>query len=252
MATYKKRGSLKSKVVVENDLSNSKTAEVFQNLDLGASKAENFVAKYQNGILIFLATVTISVLAYLGYRTYVFNPLKIEASSEISQAQYYFNIALDEKDSDSLFKLALNGGNGKYGFLDIIENYPGTPASELAKYSAGISFIRLKQFNEGISLLKEFESDDKILTSLAAGVIGDSYLELNELDNSLKFYEKAISINQNSFTTPKLLFKAATLASHMKKNQIAEKYYKEISNSYPDFEQINFVKAEIGRLENLR
>ena len=47
-------------------------------------------------------------------------------------------------------------------------------------------------------------------------------------------------------------FKAATLASHMKKNQIAEKYYKEISNLYPDFEQINFVKAEIGRLENLR
>ena len=57
MATYKKRGSLKSKVVVENDHSNSKTAEVFQNLDLCASKAENFVAKYQNGILIFLASL---------------------------------------------------------------------------------------------------------------------------------------------------------------------------------------------------
>ena len=252
MATYKKRGSLKSKVVVENENSNSKTAEVFQNLDLGASKAENFVAKYQNIILILLGTVTISVLAYLGYKTYVLNPLKLEASSEISQAQYYFNLALNEKDSDSLFKLALNGGNGKYGFLDIIENYSGSPAAELAKYSAGISFIRLKQFNEGISLLKDFKSDDKILTSLAAGVIGDSYLELNELDNSLKYYEKALSINQNSFTTPNFLFKAATLASLMKKNTIAEKYYKEISNSYPDFEQINFVKAEIGRLENLR
>jgi len=252
MATYKKRGSLKSKVVVENDVSNSKTAEVFQNLDLGASKAENFVAKYQNSILILLGLVTISVLAYLGYRTYVFNPLKTEASSEISQAQYYFNLALNERDSDSLFKLALNGGNGKYGFLDIIENYSGSPASELAKYSAGISFIRLKQFNEGIRLLKDFKSDDKILTSIAAGVIGDSYLELNELDNSLEFYEKALSINQNSFTTPKFLFKAATLASYMKKNAIAEKYYKEISNLYPDFEQINFVEAEIGRLENLR
>ena len=74
--------------------------------------------------------------------------------------------------------------------MDIIENYSGTPASELAKYSAGISFIRLKQFNEGISLLKKFESDDKILTSLAAGVIGDSYLELNELIISLNFMKR--------------------------------------------------------------
>ena len=72
------------------------------------------------------------------------------------------------------------------------------------------------------------------------------------MDDSLKYYEKALSINQNSFTTPKFLFKAATLASYMKKNKIAEKYYKEISNLYPDFEQINFVEAEIGRLENLR
>tara|TARA_B100000941_G_C28500796_1_gene554054 strand:- start:430 stop:1188 length:759 start_codon:yes stop_codon:yes gene_type:complete len=252
MATYKKRGIIKSKLVVENEISNSKTAEVFENLDVSASKAENFVAKYQNIILIFIGLVTISVLIYLGYRTYVFNPLKLEASSEISQAQYYFNLALNEKDSDSLFKLALNGGDGKYGFLDIIENYSGTPASELAKYSAGISFVRLKQFNEGISLLKDFKSDDKILISLAAGVIGDSYLELNEYEDSLKFYEKALTISQNSFTTPKFLFKAATLASYMKKNFIAEKYYKEISNLYPNFEQINFVRAEIGRLENLK
>ena len=57
MATYKKRGSLKSKVVVENENSNSKTAEVFQNLDLGASKAENFVAKYQNIILLLMPLI---------------------------------------------------------------------------------------------------------------------------------------------------------------------------------------------------
>tara|TARA_B100000963_G_scaffold321654_1_gene305128 strand:- start:44287 stop:45045 length:759 start_codon:yes stop_codon:yes gene_type:complete len=252
MATYKKRGRLKSKVITKDDINDSKTAEVFENLDLGASKAENFVAKYQNMILIFLGTVAMSVLVYLGYRTYVFNPLKLEASSEISQAQYYFNLALNEKGSDSLFKLALNGGDGKYGFLDIIENYPGTPASDLAKYSAGISFVRLKQYDKGINLLKDFKSDDKILSSLAAGVIGDSYLELNELEDSLEFYEKALAINENSFTTPKFLFKAAILASYMKKNLIAKKYYNEISNLYPDFEQINFVRSEIGRLENLK
>ena len=53
MATYKKRGAKKS--VTKPDLSvqqtDSTTAEVFETLDTSASKAEDFVAKYQNIIL---------------------------------------------------------------------------------------------------------------------------------------------------------------------------------------------------------
>ena len=150
MSTYKKRGVKKSKIFSDksNSANSSATADVFESLDTGASKAENIVAKYQNYIIIFIGLITISVLGYLGYLSYIFEPSKNEASSELNQSQYYFNLALNETDSpavsDSLFLIALEGGEGRYGFLDIISNYSGTPAAEIAEYSAGMIYIKLK------------------------------------------------------------------------------------------------------------
>ena len=51
----------------------------------------------------------------------ILEPQKLEAISELSQAQYYFELAVNGQDSDSLFRRALNGGEGKYGFLDIVK-----------------------------------------------------------------------------------------------------------------------------------
>ena len=39
--------------------------------------------------------------------------------------QYFDQALLNEEAKDSLLSLALNGAEGKYGFLDIIEEYNG-------------------------------------------------------------------------------------------------------------------------------
>jgi len=134
MATYKKRGAKKSiSSSKENDIAvESTTAEVFEALDSSASKTEEWVVKYQNIILTIIGVVAIGVLGYLGYNNFVVEPKQREAVSELNQAQYYFELAVNSVDSDSLYSRALRGGEGKYGFLDIIENYKGTPAAKLA------------------------------------------------------------------------------------------------------------------------
>mgnify|MGYP000482724344 CR=1 FL=1 len=137
MATYKKRGAKKSITASkENEVvQESTTAEVFETLDTTANKTEEWVVKYQNFILGFIGVVAIGVLGYLGYKNFVVEPKAQEAVSELNQAQYYFELAVNSIESDSLYRRALNGGEGKYGFLDIIENYKGTPAAKLATYS---------------------------------------------------------------------------------------------------------------------
>ena len=258
MSTYKKRGAKKSKKFSDkNDSTNSSaTADVFESLDTGASKAENIVAKYQNYIIIFIGLITISVLGYLGYLSYIFEPSKNEASSELNQSQYYFNLALNETDSpavsDSLFLLALEGGEGRYGFLDIISNYSGTPAAEIAEYSAGMIYIKLKNYKQAIHHLKKFNSKDILLSSIALGSIGDSYLNLNKPKLSLEYYEKAFSLNSNDFSTPKYLFKAAIVSNSLNLNKKALNYFKRIVNEFPNSSNKKLADIQIGRIENFK
>ena len=254
MATYKKRGAKKS--VTKPDVSkqemDSTTAEVFETLDTSASKAEDFVAKYQNIILITIVVLTVGVLGSLLYQSYVVEPKSKEAVSERNQAQYYFNLAVNGQETDSLYARSIRGGEGKYGFDDIIENYEGTPAAELASYSAGMAYLNMNDFNAAIDYLKDFSSDDVLLSALAKGAIGDSYAQLGKTDQALSYYEEAINASENEYTSPKYLFKAALLSSALGKNSKALSYFKRIKSDFPNSEEATQVDIQIGRLENIK
>ena len=183
MATYNKRGGKRfnsKRKVLNKENAESTTAEVFESLDSGASKTEKFVSKYQSLIFSSLIIVTISVFIFLAYKTFILEPKKEDAITELNQAQYYFNLALNSEEQSNLFNYAINGGGGKFGFLDIIQNYEDTPSSNLAVFSIGMSYLNLKQYDKVIEYLKDFKSDDVLLSSIAKGVLGDAYLQIGD------------------------------------------------------------------------
>ena len=254
MATYKKRGYRKS-ITTDNAQKaevESTTAEVFEKLDTTASKTEEWISKYQNYIITVIGIVAVSVLSYLGYQSYIFEPKKLEAVSELSQAQYYFELAVNGQEPDSLFRRALNGGEGKYGFLDIIDNYSGTPAAKLATYSAGMAYLNLGDYVNAIDYLDQFDTDDVILKALAKGAIGDAFAEIGQPDEAYDFYEAAVEASDNSFSAPKYLFKAGILGASLGKNSAALDYFRRIQSEFPDSAEARKVEVQIGRLENLK
>ena len=248
MATYKKR-SFKSKNKNSNTTDNeSTTAEVFESLDVGASKTELFVSKYQNFIVGFISVIILFVLSYLGYQNFILNPQSEEANNELFLAQNYFNQALNDNDNkDSLFNLSLNGSEGKFGFLDIIENYGSTKAADIATYSAGMAYYNLNDFEKSINYLQKFNSDDEILNALALGVIGDSFAELNQLDDALDSYKSAINSTENQFTTPKFLLKAGNISYLLGKKPDALKFYERIKKDYSKSPESNLIDIQIGK-----
>jgi NAD(P)-dependent dehydrogenase (short-subunit alcohol dehydrogenase family) len=72
----------------------------------------------------------------------------------------------DVTDDKDVKKLVANTVK-KYGFLDIIENYDGTQAAKLATYSAGMSYLNLKNYEKAIFFLDQFNSDDVLLSALS-------------------------------------------------------------------------------------
>ncbi len=252
MATYSKRGGKRfnsKKNGLNKEKIESTTAEVFESLDTGASKTENFVSKYQNLIISFVIVITVSVFIYLSYETFILEPNKKDAVSDLNQAQYYFNLALNSEDKDDLFNSAINGGGGKFGFLDIVQNYENTPSSNIAIFSLGMTYLNLKEYDKVIYYLKEFKSDDILLSSLAMGALGDAYLEVGDQKNALSSYEKASQLNSNNFTTPKYLFKAGLLSLKLEKKQAASKFFKKIKSDYPNSKEGEFIDIQISKTE---
>ena len=252
MATYKKRGAKKSiaKPQVEEQQLESTTAEVFETLDANASKTEEFVANNQNTILGLIGAITVVVLGYLAYDAYVLTPKNETAVSELNQAQYYFNLAVNEEESAALYERAINGGDGKYGFLDIIENYSGTPAAGLAQYSTGMAYLNTKQYEKAISYLEDFSSDDVLLSALANGALGDAHAQLGDNQKALKYYKAAVNASDNGFTTPKYLFKAGLVGANMNQNSEALDFFKRIQEEFSSSPEAAQIEIQIGRLEN--
>ncbi|WP_179346098.1 tetratricopeptide repeat protein [Winogradskyella ursingii] len=251
MATYKKRGykpknkKEKEEVVEEN----STTAEVFNTLDEGASKTEEWVVKNQKYIIGVIGAIVLVVLGYLGYDEFIAEPAEKEAMNEMYTAKQYFDDAVSGVSSDSLYNMALNGGEGKYGMLDIINEYGGTPAANQANYYAGMAYLNMKDYQNAITYLSDFKSDDVMLDPIAKGGIGDAFVQLNQLPEALEYYEKAFKANTNEFTTPLYLMKAALVAMDLEQYDTALDYLKRIKNEFPTSTEASNTEVLIGKAE---
>ncbi|WP_299534920.1 tetratricopeptide repeat protein [Ulvibacterium sp.] len=249
MATYKRRG-FKPKNKAEGkqfDTQESTTAEVFSTLDQGASRTEAWVSKNQNYILGIIGVVAVGVLGYLAYMQFVQKPKEASAANEMYYPQQYFDQALNsETEKDSLYNLALNGAEGKYGFLDIVDEYPGTKAANLANYSAGMAYLNTQKYQEAIDYLEEFKSDDDILGALAKGGLGDAFMQLGQPEEALGYYEKALTHSTNAYTTPKFLFKSGVTALELGQNEKALQYFERIKKEFPNSDDAKSIDAFIG------
>jgi len=94
--------------------------------------------KYQKPVAIILAVIIIAIAGWYAYSAWVLKPKEDQANDAIFKAQQYF--------SQDSFKLALSGDGSSKGFKYIAENYSGTQTGNLAKFYAGICYLRTGDF----------------------------------------------------------------------------------------------------------
>ena len=247
MATYKKRG-FKKKVssnkaeALENK---STTANVFNTLDEGSSKTQQWVEKNQNIILAVVALTSIIVIGFFTYSKFITEPKESNAFNKMYFAQKKFDEAMLIKN-DSLYNIALNGDELNMGMLNVIDQFSGTNAANLAHYYTGMIYLNMNDYKNSIKYLSEFSSNDILLSSLATGSIGDCFAELNQLDDALEYYIKA-SESENNYTSPMYLYKAGTIAMRLNKFKRAEKCFNSIKLDYPKSSEAKNIDAFISK-----
>lgn len=220
------------------------TENSVESLENALTRTERYIESNQKSLTIIVLAIIIVVGGYLGYKRLYLAPMEEKAQSQIFAAEQYF-----ERDS---FKLALNGDGNYLGLLDIIKKYSPTKTANLAYYYAGISYRGLGKYQEALNFLKKFDVGDIIVSPLALGAIGDCYVELNNLNEGVDYYEKAAKYNDNEFSTPIFLKKAAIVYESMKNYSKALKAFEMIKEKYPKSTEARDIDKEITRIKTLQ
>jgi tetratricopeptide (TPR) repeat protein len=188
-------------------------------------QAQDFFERNQNSVIGLLAVAVLLAGVFLAYK-YGYQAPREDASMEaIHKAEFQF-----KQDS---FALALsNPGEGYEGFLEIIDNYSGTPVANLANYYAGISYLNLGNYDVAIEYLNDYSANDDITPITRNGALGDANAELGKMDLAKASYQKAVK-SDNAFLTPYYLNKLAILSMNLDDNATALSSFERIKKDFP-------------------
>jgi tetratricopeptide (TPR) repeat protein len=210
-----------------------------QSIEGSLSKTEHFLERYKKQLSIAALVLLAAVAVIFAYKKFYIQPLKQEAQEQIFVAQQYF-----ERDS---FNLALNGDGDYPGFLQIVDDYGSTELGNTANYYAGISYYKIGEYENAIEYLNDFTTHDKLISSVAYGCIGDSYVELNNFEKAQEFYKKASEINKNKLTTPIYLMKLGRVYEETQKWKEALEAYEKIKRDYKTSQESRAIDKFITR-----
>ena len=221
----------------------NKTDEQFAKVESALSKTEQYVEDNQKKLIKLVGGIIFVIALFLAFNKLYLDPMKIEAGEDMWNAQIYF-----EKDS---MNLALDGDGQYLGFIELADKYSLTKKEgNLLNYYSGVSYLYLKEYENSIKCLKDFSSDNIILSALANGCIGDAYVELNDFNNALKYYKKAINFSDNSFTSAKYLMKTALIREENKDYDAALEIYLLIKTNFKDSWKAEDIDKYIFRAQN--
>lgn len=216
-----------------------------EGIQLFYEKNKKMITYVGGGLVVLIAAVLYYKMMYLPEK-------ENEASNEIFWAQNYFEV-------DS-FNIALKGGvtvmspDGQkqiMGFEQIADEYSMTKSGSLANYCAGICYLRTGKFDQAIEFLQKYSGDDEMIAPIAVGAIGDANMELNKVDEAIKFYLKAAEKSNNNFTTPFYLKKAGFAYEQKSNFSEALALYERIQKEYGKSNEGKEIERDIAKVKAL-
>lgn len=200
--------------------------------------------KLRNGIFAVLGVIAVAVIGVFGWQWYV-EQQEVKAQKELFAAQFYF-------ENDSLNTALKGDATTTIGVEEIADKYSMTKAGDLAAFYEGTAYLKQGKFNEAIESLKNFNANDYLVQARAYSLIGDAYMELNNLDEAISYYKKAANHHPNDFFTPEYLMKLG-LAYELKNDfAMAVQAYETIVEKHKKSDMLNKAKRALGRAESMK
>lgn len=193
------------------------------------TSAGSKVAANKKGIIIVLAIIGVVAAFTLSYLFIYKNPHVTRAFEDLN---YVETAAPNDSVAAEMYKT-------------VADKYNGEPAGKLGALYAGEILYDRGEYEEAAQYLKKFSSDDSILEANALVLTGDCYVNLNNYEEALNYYQKAIrKANGNSQIVPRVLLKEANIYDAQGNFQKALECYTVIQQNYPRFQLGNGMEIE--------
>ncbi len=220
------------------------------------AKAKDFWAKFSKPIIYAGSAVILLIGGWYGYKYFVVAPKQQKASEAIFPAEKLFGkmVQAGSYSKDSVNTILNGGADGEIkvtGLLNVINNYSGTPAANLANYMAGACYLHIKEFDKAIKYLKEFDGNGASqIQSAAYRMLGDAYAEQKKNDEALSNYKKAVDVAsvKDEGTRFQALSRAALFCDATGKTADAVAFFKQIKEEInPDFFRNNRINFDVDK-----
>lgn len=209
-----------------------------------ASKTEKFFSKHQKLITWVAVIVIVIVGGYFVNKHFFELPKQEKASAEMFVAIQHFNA--------QEYQVALEGDGNYAGFLDIVEEYDGTPQASLAAHYAGVCYYNLGDSlrSEALNYLAKYEAASgapaEVINAQNLGLQADIYANNGDLAKAAELYREAIdACKANALTTPIYLKKLGLVEEALGNNEAALEAFQKAYEEYG----LREVESFIGRLQ---
>jgi tetratricopeptide (TPR) repeat protein len=212
----------------------------------GTEVLENIQAKYERNkkrINTIIIAVVALVAGYFGYKKLI-----VEPNNEKASAMMYF--ADKYRMADSSDK-ALQGDGQHKGYLAVIKKYGSTDAGNMAKYYAGVCYLKMGDNKNAIKYLEDFNGRGTLVEYTAFGAIGDAHMNSGNTEKAIEFYKKAGGKQGDALHGPIYLFRAGMAYEKANKPEEAKKQYKQIRDEYPNSPEAGKVAKQLAMLGEL-
>ncbi len=155
-------------------------------VSLFVDRIKNWLNNQNKTLVLSVTVVVVGILGYFGYQYLYKMPKEKKGQAAIFKMQQLF-------DSDSFALVAKMAPK-------LADEYSGTKAGNLAAYYAGTSALYTGDYKKAIEYLENVSFSDNIMSAQVIGLLGDAYVENNDLDKGLSQYQKAEKSSKTEFS----------------------------------------------------
>lgn len=209
-----------------------------------AGKTEKFFSKNKKLLTWIAAIILVAVAGFFIHKYFIKLPKQQKASEEMFTAIQYFNA--------EQYQMALEGDGQSAGFLEIVDEYDGTPQASLAAHYAGACYYNMADSLSGQALnyLTKYEATEgspaDLIYAQNLAMQADIHVNNGNLKKAAELYRSAIKEgNNNVYTTPIYLKKLGLVEEALGNNKAALDAF---NRAYEEFGLVE-VAPIIGRLQ---